>query len=180
MNPIRTMLIAATLFASVGACSASAPSKVVSAAAGPILPVTSNPIANTSTVSALKIGTVLVENNVGPNGKGTSDHLEIPLTNTGATELKGFEVYYTFRDATASLTEGYYTKLPAAFAIARGATRVVHFDNSGAADHFPVSPLSVYATSKNALEISVQVSAVDAAVQTVSITKDAGGAEAAD
>ena len=151
-----------------------------SAAGGQILPVTSNPITNTATAQTLTIDSVLVENNVDSTGAATDDHLEIALTNTGTTELGGFEVYYTFDDPTASISESYYAKLPDTFTIAAGATRIAHFDNSGAPDHFPVNDFSLYKTSANALDVTVVVSATDAAPQTATVMKDAGGAETAD
>lgn len=142
-----------------------------------VLPVTTNPIANTSTVQGLKIPSVIVENNVGSNKKTVSDHLEIALQNTGASPLSGFEVFYTFTDSTTKITESYYAKLPASFTIPAGGMRAVHFDDTGAPDHFPVNKYSLYSTSKNALKVSVEVSATDAAVQTVTVKKDAGGQE---
>ncbi|MDE0804428.1 MAG: hypothetical protein OSA99_14035 [Acidimicrobiales bacterium] len=145
-----------------------------------VLPVTSNPITNTATAADLKIDSVLVENNVDAAGKAVDDHLEVALTNTGSTELAGFEVYYTFTDPTASLTESYYTKLPDTFTIAAGESRVVHFDNTGATDHFPANKFSLYSTSVNELDVEVQVSAQGAKVQTATVKKDAGGAETPD
>jgi hypothetical protein len=142
-----------------------------------VLPVTVDPIKNDSTVDALKIDSVLVENNVDSAGQATDDHLEIALSNTGSSALTGFEVFYTITDPTAKLSESYYTKLPPSFDLAGGATRTVHFDQTGAVDHFPDNSYSLYHTSKNALEFEVKVSAPGAAVQTMSVKKDAGGAE---
>lgn len=99
------------------------------------------------------------------------------MENTSANDLTGFEVYYSFADPTDKATEGYYAKLPSSFTVRAGGTRVVHFDNSGAVDHFPVNKYSLYSTSKNALDVTVTVSAADVAVQTVTVKKDAGGAE---
>lgn len=150
------------------------------AAGSPVLPVKTNPISNNSTVQALKIDSVLVENNVDSTGNAASDHLEVALTNTGTTELTAFEVYYTFNDPKKSISESYYAKLPETFTIAAGGHRVVHFDNTGATDHFAVNDFSLYYTDTNALDVTVEVSAFDTATQTATIKKDAGGAEAAD
>lgn len=152
--------------------------KTGTAGATQVLPVKANPITNSSTVQALKIDSVLVENNVDPaTAKAADDHLEIALRNTGGAELSKFEAFYTFTDPTTKSSESYYTKLADSFTIPAGGTRVVHFDNTGAADHYPVNKFSLYATSKNALDVTVTVSAADAAVQTATIAKDAGGAE---
>lgn len=148
------------------------------AAGGQVLPVTRNPITNTSTAPTLSIDSVLVENNVDPVTGGTApDHLEVALTNTGAAPLSGFEVYYTFTDPTATASESCYTKLPDTFSIPAGGSRVVNFDDTGATDHFAVNKFSLYYVSKNALDVTVQVSATDAAVQETTLKKDAGGAE---
>jgi hypothetical protein len=147
---------------------------------GPVLPVADNPITNTSNVQALTIDSVLVENNVDAAGKATSDHLEIALANTGPAELTAFEVFYTFTDPTTNTSESYYAQLPASFTIPAGGTRIAHFDNTGAVDHFPVSEFSLYYTDTNAMDVTVTVSATDAAVQTTTIQKDAGGPETAD
>jgi hypothetical protein len=146
----------------------------------PVLPVRANPITSTSTVQALVIDSVLVENNFDAAGAAASDHLEMALTNSGSEELRAFEVFYTFTDPATQVSESYYLALPDTFTIPAGETRVAHFDNTGAVDHFPVNDFSLFYTDSNALEVSVQVSAVDSATQTSNVRKDAGGAEQAD
>lgn len=146
-----------------------------------VLPVTSNPITNTATDMLLAIDEVLVENNVDPaTGKAADDHLEIAVANTGTTDLTGFEVYYTITDPTTGDTENYYTKLPDSFSVAPGASRVIHFDNTSAPDHFPDNAYSLYHTSLNGLDVTVEVSAQGAAPQTATVQKDPGGDEVAD
>jgi hypothetical protein len=147
---------------------------------GPVLPVKVNPIINTASAQTLRIDSVIVENNVDAGGKAASDHLEVAMTNTGATPLSGFEVFYTFTDPSTAITESYYAKLPDSFSIAPGAQRVAHFDKTGQPDHFAVNEFSLYYTDTNALEVTVTVSANGAAVQSVTVKKDAGGAETAD
>lgn len=173
-------LSAGVALAACGGSSSNAPtSGAPSASTGAqVLPVTDNPITNTSTVEALKIDSVLVENNVDPaTGTDAPDHLEIALNNTGSTDLANVEVFTTFTDPTTNTSESYYTRLPASFTIPAGGTRIAHFDDTGAPDHFPVNRYSLYATSTNALDVSVTVSAEGAAVQTATVQKDAGGAE---
>jgi hypothetical protein len=181
------LLIGGAILSACGGATAATPttsaataSNAGSAPASVVLPVTDNPIANISTAEALKIDSVLVENNVDAAGKDTSDHLEITLTNTGSVELAGFEVFYTFTDPITNTAESYYTKLPDTFTIPAGGSRVVHFDNTGAQDHFPVNEFSLYATSLDALDVTVEVSATDAARQTATTQKDAGGEESSD
>jgi hypothetical protein len=191
LNPVAATLVTAAVIltgctantaanTSTPSASPTSGSTATAAAGSPILPVTTNPISNTSTVQALTIDSVLVENNVDTAGKTASDHLEIALTNTGAADLTGFEVYYTFTDPKTGVAESYYAKLPDTFTIAAGAKRVAHFDNTGATDHFAVNDFSLYYTDTNALDVVVEVGATDTATQTSTTKKDAGGAEAAD
>lgn len=163
---------------SANTSSGDAPAGTSTGRSSQVLPVTDNPITNTSTVEALKIDSVLVENNVDPTtGKDAADHLEIALSNTGSSALSNVEVFSTFTDPTAGTAESYYTRLPGSFTIPAGGSRIVHFDDTGAADHFPVNKYSLYATSTNALDVSVTVSADGVAVQTATVQRDAGGAE---
>ncbi len=144
---------------------------------GPVLPVTANPISNDATEPGLTIEQVLVENNVNPaTNKDAPDHLEIALRNESQQELSGFEVYYEITDLTTGAKEGYYSKLEG-FTIPAGGTRVVHFDNSGEEDHFPVNEFSLYHLSMSELQVDVMVSAAGVAPQTASVKKDAGGDE---
>jgi hypothetical protein len=186
-HPARAALAAgavATVLALVTACGGTSTSPAVdttpSASDSAVLPVTSNPIKNTSTTQALTIDSVLVENNVDASGAAVDDHLEISVGNNGSADLTAFEVYYTITDPKTSEAESYYSKLPTSFTVAPGASRVIHFDNTGEADHFPANQYSLYYTDTDALNVTVEVSATDSAPQTLTVTKDAGGAEEAD
>jgi hypothetical protein len=142
-----------------------------------VLPVTENPIANTSTAPGLKIEQVLVEDNVNPaTGRDAPDHLEIALRNESEQELSDFEVYYEITDVTTGAKEGYYRKLEG-FTIPAGSTRVVHFDNTGEPDHFPENEFSLYRLSRDELEFDVMVSAKGVAPQNLSIKRDAADNE---
>jgi hypothetical protein len=144
---------------------------------GPVLPVASNPISNTSTEPGLKIEQVLVENNVNPaTGKDAPDHLEIALRNESDKEMSGFEVYYQITDLTTNAKEGYHSKLEG-FTIPAGGERVVHFDDTGEPDHYPDNKFSLYHLSMNEMQVDVTVSATGFAPQTASVKKDAGGDE---
>lgn len=145
-----------------------------------VLPVSTNPIDNNATADTLHIDSVLVENNEDANGKAVDDHLEIAVSNTGSTDLSGFEVYYTITDPTAGSSESYYTALPPDFSVPAGGTRTIHFDNTGATDHFAENPYSLYHSSMNELDVEVEVSAQGAAPQTATVKKDAGGEEVPD
>ena len=148
------------------------------APASAVLPVPKNPIASASTKPGLRISKVLVENNVAPDtGKAVSDHLEVTLQNTAATPLTGMEIYYRITDPALNRSEGYDTKLTG-ITLNPGAARVIHFDNTGATDHFPVNRYSLYYNDKNALVIDVTAGAAGVKPATFTVRKDAGGAEA--
>ncbi len=142
-----------------------------------VLPVARNPISNTAKAAGLKITKTLVENNVSPDtNKVVADHLEITLKNTSAKPLSQVAIYYKITDEKKSVSEGYYAKLDG-FTIAPGATRVAHFDQTGAGDHFPVNKYSLYYTDKNALAVDVMASAPGVKPATSTVKKDAGGPE---
>jgi hypothetical protein len=120
----------------------------------------------------------LVENNVSPaNGKVVDDHLEVALKNTGAKPLDQLSVYYKITDPKKKVSEGYFAKLDG-FTIKPGETRVVHFDNTGVKDHYPVNKYSLYYTDKNALVVDVMASSPTAKPATFVVKKDSAGAEA--
>ena len=177
------LTLAALLAGCGGSSSSSSPattSPATTPAAGTprVLPVATNPIADTSKAPGLAITKALVENNVSPDsGKAVVDHLEVALRNTSAKPLSQIAVYYKISDLAKGVSEGYYTKLDGV-TIAPGATRVVHFDNTNATDHYPVNIYSLYYTDKNALVIDVMASSPTAKPATFAIKKDAGGAEA--
>lgn len=150
------------------------------AAAGAVLPTSTNPIHNTATASTLKVDKVLVENNVDAAGRPTNDHLEVHLSNTGSTPLRGLEFFYTFTDTKTNQSESYYAKLPADQSVPAGGSRTVNFDNSGNPGSVPVNKYSLYATSKDALKVTVMISAQGAAPVTTIVDKAAGGAETGD
>ncbi|MEZ5258215.1 MAG: hypothetical protein R2705_15305 [Ilumatobacteraceae bacterium] len=108
------LILAATTIAACGGSSSSSSSSTSAPAATDsavstqtpasvsdvVLPVTSDPISNPATAQDLVIDQVLVENNVDPSGKDADDHLEDHRDDTGASELGGFEVFYTISDPT--------------------------------------------------------------------------------
>lgn len=139
-----------------------------------------NPIKNTATATGFTIKSGMVENNTDPTtGKVVSDHLELQLVNTTKADISNFEVYYTITDTKTQQKEGYYKKL-AGFTLKAGATATVHFDNKSGYGHFGANTNSLYYKSTNPLDFSVQVSTPTYIVQTIQLTKAAGGAETKD
>ena len=144
-----------------------------------MLPVTDNPITNAATAAdpGDRLGARREQRRLGHRPATSPTTSRSPSATAGATELSGFEVFYTFTDPTDSLTESYYFALPTDFTIAPGETRVAHFDGTGARDHFPENAYSLYHTSLNAMDVTVEVSAEGAAIQTATVQKDPGGDE---
>ncbi len=135
-----------------------------------------NPIQETSTQAGLKINNILVENNVDGTGGGAPDHLELQVSNTGATDLANFDIYYAIKDLTTNNAQAYYRPLPG-FSLKAGETKSLHFDNTGAPDHFSVNPNGMYYTNPNQLQVDATLHAAGFAPQSASVNKDAGDAE---
>lgn len=179
----RLVAVAAALAVASGCGGDSGGSSEAGAGAGAatgssqVLPVKENPIGNDSTASGLAITKALVENNVSAEtGKDVPDHLEIALKNTGSKPLEDVEVYYRIVDKTKNVSEGYHTALDG-FRIDPGKTRVAHFDETGAEDHYPVNKYSLYYTDKNELFVEIMASATGVKPATFTARKDSADAE---
>jgi hypothetical protein len=179
----RLAAVAAALAVSSGCGGDSEGSADAGAAAGGssraarVLPVKENPISNDATAKGLAITKALVENNVSAEtGKDVPDHLEIALKNTSSKPLEPVEVYYEIQDDTKGISEGYHAQLDG-FRIEPGKTRVAHFDETGARDHYPVNKYSLYYTDKNELFVEVMASAPGVEPATFKVRKDAADAE---
>ena len=129
-------------------------------------------IQESSTATApIKVVAAMVEDNV-----NAADHLEITLANTGKTELKDFDVYYTVIDPVTSAKEGYYLKLTG-FTLSPGVTQTLHFDNKKGANHFGGNVNGLYGTSKNGLDFQVMLHTQGFAPVQIPVKKAKGTAE---
>ncbi|ADU49172.1 hypothetical protein [Intrasporangium calvum] len=145
-----------------------------------VLPVTANPIANTATDPTLQITYAAVEDNVDPSTKkAISDRLEITLKNTGTKPLTGFEIYYEMTDLTTGTKEGYYQKLDG-LTVAAGTEQTIYFDNETGPGHYPENQFSIYRSSTNQVDFTIQVSASGAKIATGTATKSVGTGEKSD
>ena len=157
----------------------SAPVAAASQGGGPVLPVSSNPITNTSTKPGLEIKNIMVENNVDPaTQQALPDQLQMDVTNTSSATMTDLEIYYLMTDSTTNKTEGYYQKLTG-LSLAPGETKTIFFDGGSAAGHYPENQYSLYRTSKNEVVIDVQVSAPGFAPATAQVKKAVGTGEKA-
>ena len=161
------------------AAPSTAPSAAASTAGGPVLPVASDPIVNTSTKPGLEITGIMVENNVDPaTKKDLSDRLQMTLVNTSSSTLSELEAYYNMTDSTTNKSEGYYQKLTG-LTIAPGASQTIYFDTDSGPGHYRENIYSLYRTSPNEVVIDVKVSAPGFAPATAQVKKAVGTGEKA-
>ena len=145
--------------------------------ASALLPVTTNPIHNTSTARGLSIVTAIAENNVDPSTKQPiADRLQVTLKNSSSSTLTGFEIFYTMTDAVTHASESYYLPLTG-LTLAAGATTDVYFDNQPGPQHYAENTYSIYRSSQNKVDFAIEVSAQGAAVAKGRAVKGAGTGE---
>lgn len=188
------MLIPAALVASISViglagCQAAAPAPTPAssqAAAGTgssttaVLPVNSNPIVNASSAPGLTIVSAAVEDNVDPVTKDAiADRLQVTVRNDTTRELSSFEIYYVMKDVTTGQSEAYYQALTG-FTLATGATTTLSFDGETGPGHFPENTFSIYRSSKNQVDFTIEVSAAGVQVANATATKGSGAGDAAD
>ena len=149
------------------------------AAAGTVLPVTSNPITNTSTTPRLTVGSALAEDNVDGSGTAITDRLQITVGNTTSNPLTNLETYYVMTDVTTGASEAYYLPLDGVI-LAPNAETTLSFDNETGAGHFPENTFSLYRSSTNQIDFTIQVSADGVQIANGTATKGAGTGEQAD
>jgi hypothetical protein len=145
-----------------------------------------NPIAQQGKAGGPTIESAKVEDNFDPaTKKSVSDHLEVAIKNPGTASLQGLQIFYSVKDSTTGKIESYYRNFEG-FNMPAGATTVLHLDDAGspntssASSHFRANPNALLYKSQNAKTLTVQIASKGYAPSTVSIKKDAGGAEKAD
>lgn len=145
-----------------------------------------NTIAQVGKPGGPAIASAKVEDNFDPDTKkDVADHLEITITNPGATLLTGLQVYFTITDEKTLRSESYSRNLTA-FKLKAGAATVLHFEPNGtvesgaATERFRLNPNSMLYKSANAKTLTIQIAAAGYAPSSITIKKDAGTAEKAD
>lgn len=147
---------------------------------GSVLPVASNPISNASTAAGLAITLAAVEDNFDPaTKKPIDDRLQLTLANSTSAPLTGVEIYYEMTDMTTRQSEGYYMPLDAVTIPANGET-TVYFDNESGPGHFPENQFSLYRSSVNQVDFTIEASVDGLAIATATASKEAGTGEEAD
>lgn len=186
-RPIPVLIAVALALAAVtlSGCTGTSPTPAPSApltttgttAPGSVLPVTSNPIANTSTTPGLSITYAAVEDNVDPATKAPiDDRLQLTLKNDTASDLTHVEVYYTMLDTKTQATESYYSDL-SDLVLPAGKETTVYFDNTGQPGHYPENKFSLYRSSANEVTFTIEVSADGVKPATATATKAVGTGE---
>ena len=151
-----------------------------SAAASAVLPVATNPITNTSTAPGLTIVSAAAEDIVDPkSGAAIADRLQITLGNTTSAPLTNLEAYYEMTDVTTGAQEGYYLALDG-LTLAPNSHTTISFDSKTGAGHYPENKFSLYRSSTNQVDFTIQVSAKGVQIATGTATKGAGTGEKVD
>lgn len=178
---VPVALVASLTVAGLAGCqtATSAPAPASSQVSA-VLPVDSNPIVNTSTTPGLTIVSAAAEDNVDPMTKAAiDDRLQVTVKNDTTSELSTFEIYYVMTDVTTGQSEAYYQAL-AGFTLPAGATSTLSFDSESGPGHFPDNTFSIYRTSKNQVDFTIEVSAGGVQVANATATKGSGAGDAAD
>jgi hypothetical protein len=187
MKRIAIAALALGVIATVAGCSTTpATSGTAPTAAGnaaqasaQVLPVSSNPISNTSTAPGLAVTAVAAENNTDPaTGAAISDRLQVTIQNSTGKPVTNLEVYYTMKDATTGAAESYYQPLTG-LTIAPNSSTTVNFDNGTGPGHYPENKFSIYRSSANRVDFTVEVSAPGLKVATGTGSKGPGTGETA-
>ncbi|MFM9877143.1 MAG: hypothetical protein ACKVOG_04750 [Rhodoglobus sp.] len=178
-------LVVSLSVVALAGCQASSPAPASSSAASgstttAVLPVNSDPIVNTSTVPGLTIVSAAAEDNLDPaTNAAVTDRLQVTVRNDTTSELSSFEIYYVMTDVTTGQKEAYYQALTG-FTLAAGATSTLSFDGETGPGHFPENTFSIYRSSKNQVDFTIEVSAAGVQVANATATKGSGAGDAAD
>ena len=156
-----------------GVAASGAPSGAV------VLPVAVDPIHNAATAAGLRVSKVMLEDNTDPSGAAIGDRLQFVIGNDTANAFTGLEVFYTMTDATTGAAESYYQQLDGLTVPAKGNV-TVYVDNGTEAGHFPENKFSLYRSSLNQVDFTVEVSAAGVKIATGAGSKSAGAGEQAD
>ena len=144
-----------------------------------VLPVSRNPIQNTSQHPGLAIVAADVENNVDPVTKqAIADRLQLTLQNTSSQPMSNLEIYYQMKDVKTGQTEAYHQVLTG-LQLAANESKTIYFDNQSGVGHYPENKYSLYRSSQNEVDFTIQVSAPGFKPATATAKKSAGTGETA-
>ncbi|WP_062461778.1 hypothetical protein [Demequina soli] len=144
-----------------------------------VLPVASDPITDTATTPGLTVTKVLAEDNTDASGAAIADCLQVTISNSSAQDATGLEMYYTMTDTTTHASESYYQALDGV-TIPAGGSATVWFDGGSGTGHYPENRYSIYRSSKNEVDFTVEVAATGLRAATGTGKKSTGNGEQAD
>jgi hypothetical protein len=185
---VPVALVSSLLLAALVGCQAASPISAPTSSqatgaettSGAMLPVDSNPIVNPSTAPGLTIVSAAAEDNVDPDTQvAIGDRLQVTVKNDTSGELSSFEIYYVMTDVTTGQSEAYYQALPG-FILAAGAIGTLSFDGETGPGHFPENTFSIYRSSKNQVDFTIEVSTAGVQVANATATRGSGEGDAAD
>jgi hypothetical protein len=182
---VAVALVASLSVLGLAACQSAAPTAPAPgssqvAPAGTVLPVDSNPIVNASSTLGPTIVKAAAEDIVDPaTNTDITDRLQVTAHHDTASELTLFEIYYVMTDVTSSQSEAYYQELTE-FTVAPGATSTLTFDGETGQGHFPENAFSIYRSSKNQMDFTIELNTPGVQVATATATKGSGVGDAAD
>ncbi len=175
-------LIASLSILGLAACQAATPpgaSAGSGSSSGAVLPVDSNPIVNASTAPGLTI-TAAAEDNVDPvTNAPIDDRLQVMLHNDTSQALGSMEIYFVMTDVTTGQSEAYYQELTG-LSLAPNSTTTISFDGESGPGHYPENAFSIYRSSKNQVDFTIEVSAAGVQVAHGTATRGSGAGDAAD
>jgi len=139
-----------------------------------------DPIKQGGAPAPIAIEEALVEDNYDfAAKKDATDHFELIVKNSSASDVTGFSIYYTVDDKDAGKLEAYSATLGGLVVPANGEARI-HFDDGAMAGHFRANPNGVYYKSQNAKVVTFELAADGFMAVSAEVNKDKGGAEQAD
>lgn len=182
--PLAAILLAALIAVVVWQVTSSStgPSAqpAATASAPAVLPVATNPIHNPSTNPGLSITDAIAENNVDPQTKApVGDRLQFTIHNSSQQPLSSLQVYYTMKDKSTGKTESYFQQLTG-LTLAPHSSQTVYFDNGTGPGHYPENKYSLYRSSTNQVDFSIEASASGLAPATATAVKSPGSGEKLD
>lgn len=178
--PVAVMALVAAGGIALSQANAPAGTAASTSATSSVLPVADNPITNMSTTPGLTIVSAAAEDNVDPtSGAPIADRLQITIDNTTGNALTNLETYYVMTDVTTGASESYYLPLTG-LTVAPNSESTISIDNETGAGHYPENMFSLYRSSSNQVDFTIQVSADGVQIAHGVATKGAGAGEQVD
>ncbi len=143
-----------------------------------VIPVSNNPINNKSEQSGLVVKAAAEDNTDTQTKQAISDRLQITMQNTSGQTMSNMEVYYSMKDKKTGQVESYYQKLNG-LVLSPNEIKTIAFDNGTGAGHYPENKYSLYRSSQNEVDFTIEVSTPGFKPATGTALKSTGTGETA-